>query len=186
MASWRDASRAVPSYASSNVLPLQRRTPGGGWRRQGLRRPLLNGPGRGVSTCADDRRGHRAHAVDVQDARGHEFDLLGQSSLVGFQLDTEGDDDGHEGARLGPCDAASNAVALSGPPALDRRDSGSGQRGACIVSQIEGGIAAGAAWPCKWRSAPPRAGASALRLKSSPPRPSLGVSPYCRSQMTTA
>jgi transposase len=44
----------------------------------------------------DDRRGHRAHPVDVQDSRGHELDMLGQGPLVVLQFRAEGDDGGGE------------------------------------------------------------------------------------------
>jgi hypothetical protein len=42
----------------------------------------------------DDRRGHWAYALNVQNARGHAVDVLGQGPLVGLQLRAEGDDGG--------------------------------------------------------------------------------------------
>lgn len=168
--------------------------------------------------------------------------MFSKGPLVVLQFRAEGNDGGGEPPCFGPCDGGGRTVALSCPPALDRRDLSSGQRGARLDSQIEGpqqggqrvartgalgvhrappgqkdpqcfpetlgpgadefgrgrsqdgpggadsvdriGFAVGAtglpplaAWPHKLRSAPPRAGASALPLRSSSPRPRPGHSP---------
>jgi hypothetical protein len=64
--------------------------------------------------------------------------MLGKGPLVVPRPRAEGDDGGGEAPCLGPCDGGDSSVALSCPPAMDRPDLRSGQRGACVDSQIEG------------------------------------------------
>lgn len=64
--------------------------------------------------------------------------MFSKGPLVVLQFRAEGNDGGGEPPCFGPCDGGGRTVALSCPPALDRRDLSSGQRGARLDSQIEG------------------------------------------------
>lgn len=56
--------------------------------------------------------------------------MFSKGPLVVLQFRAEGNDGGGEPPCFGPCDGGGRTVALSCPPALDRRDLSSGQRGA--------------------------------------------------------